>query len=91
MNTLIKRSLINIWLRLESGLSGPEAASTTSTPTIPNVMEAQINIRVAIFCILLVYQTKTLCLRKMLMLGLGLVRTNERCAIRVLQPQHSTP
>jgi hypothetical protein len=40
INTFIKRSLINIWLRLESGLSGPEAVSTTNIPTIPNVIEA---------------------------------------------------
>jgi hypothetical protein len=40
INTFIKRSLINIWLISESGVSGPEAVSTTSIPKIPNVIEA---------------------------------------------------
>ena len=52
INTFIKRSRISIWLNWESGLSGPEPVSTTNMPTIPNVIEAQINIRVAIFCMI---------------------------------------
>jgi hypothetical protein len=50
INTFINRSLINTSLKWESGVSGPEAVSTTSIPTIPNVIEEYINIRVAIFC-----------------------------------------
>lgn len=61
INTFIKRSLMSISLRLESGLSGPEPVSTTNIPTIPNVIEAQINTRVAIFCISLVYQFNRTC------------------------------
>jgi len=57
MNTFAKSSRISSSLRLESGLSGPEAVSTTNIPMIPNVIEAQMNTRVATFCILLVYQT----------------------------------
>src|SRR5687767_4766262 len=60
MNTFIKRSLISISLALVSGLSGPEAVRTSSIPRMPNVIEAQINIRVAILCMILVYQ-KRLC------------------------------
>ncbi len=44
---------MSIWLILESGLSGPEAVSTTSIPVIPKLMEAQMNTRVAILCILI--------------------------------------
>jgi hypothetical protein len=31
---------MSIWLKSESGLSGPEAVSTTNIPTMPNVIEA---------------------------------------------------
>lgn len=54
INTFIKRSRISSWVKWESGWSGPEAVSTTNIPTAPNAREAQINIRVAIFCIILV-------------------------------------
>jgi hypothetical protein len=40
INTFIKRSLMSIWLKLESGLSGPEAVRTTNIPTIPNATDA---------------------------------------------------
>lgn len=40
INTSIKRSLINVWLKMESGLSGPEAVRTTSIPKIPNMRDA---------------------------------------------------
>jgi hypothetical protein len=53
MNTFIKRSRISISLAWESGLSDPEAVSTTNIPIRPKVIEAQINIRVAIRCIVL--------------------------------------
>lgn len=59
INTFIKRSLISSWVMVESGLFGPEAVSTIAIPTIPKMIEAQINIRVAIFCMLLVYQIQT--------------------------------
>lgn len=58
INTFIKISLISISLTLESGLSGPEAVRTNNIPRIPKVTEAQINTRVTIFCIFLVYQNK---------------------------------
>jgi hypothetical protein len=54
INTFIKRSLINISLKLESGLSGPEAVKTTNIPIIPKVTEAYINTRVAIFCMVFI-------------------------------------
>lgn len=41
-------------LVLESGRSGPEAVRTMSMPMMPKTTEAPINIRVAIFCIVLV-------------------------------------
>jgi len=55
-NTFIKRSLISVSLTVESGLSGPEAVNTSNIPKMPNVTEAYINIRVAIFCMIQVYQ-----------------------------------
>lgn len=54
INTLANKSRMSISLVLESGLSGPDAVSTSSMPIIPNVTEAMINILVAIFCIVLV-------------------------------------
>jgi hypothetical protein len=40
INTFAKRSLMNISLKLESGLSGPEAVSTTNIPIMPKVIDA---------------------------------------------------
>lgn len=40
INTSAKRSLINISLKAESGLSGPEAVMTTNIPRIPNMSDA---------------------------------------------------
>lgn len=53
INTSANKSLIKVSLRVESGVSGPEAARTTAIPKIPKTTEAQINTRVAIFCITL--------------------------------------
>ena len=52
IKTFIKSSRINNSLRCESGVSGPEAVSTISIPTMPKVTEAPMNMLVAIFCIL---------------------------------------
>ncbi|MBP6060781.1 MAG: hypothetical protein KA515_02145 [Candidatus Pacebacteria bacterium] len=51
MNTEVNKSLINIWLKFESGESGPEAMRTIKTPTIPKRIDANIKTLVAIFCI----------------------------------------
>ena len=48
---------MSTWVKVVSGVSGPGAVSTSSIPTIPNEIEAQINTRVAIFCIISVYQS----------------------------------
>lgn len=50
INTSTNRSLINISFSRESGVSGPGAVTTVIIPNMPNVMEAIINILVAIFC-----------------------------------------
>lgn len=54
--TVANNNLINISLVGESGVSGPEAVRTIKIPMIPKAIEAPIKIRVAIFCIILVYQ-----------------------------------
>lgn len=50
---------MSVLVTSESGVFGPGAVSTNKTPMIPKVIEAPINTRVAIFCMFLVYQTKT--------------------------------
>lgn len=51
INTVAKRSLINVWLKFESGVSGLEAVKTTKRPIIPKAIDAYINTRVAMFLI----------------------------------------
>lgn len=51
INTFMNNSFIRNSLSAESGLSGPEAVRTTKIPISPNVTEAMMNTRVAIFCI----------------------------------------
>lgn len=38
-NTVANKSLINISLNIESGVSGPEAVITIKIPIIPKIME----------------------------------------------------
>lgn len=40
INTLAKRSFINISFNLESGESDPEAVKTTNIPKMPKIIEA---------------------------------------------------
>jgi hypothetical protein len=58
MKTVRNKSRISIWLRVVSGLSGPEAVRTIRIPTIPKAIDAYINTFVAIFSIASVYQNK---------------------------------
>ena len=54
IKTVTNRRRMSTSLKAESGLSGPEAVSTTKIPKIPKTIDATINILVAIFCISLV-------------------------------------
>ncbi len=56
MKTVANRSLINISVIVESGVSCPPAVKTIKIPIIPKAVDEYINARVAIFCIGLVYQ-----------------------------------
>ncbi len=38
-NTVANKSLINIWLMVESGESGPEPVITTKIPIIPKTID----------------------------------------------------
>mgnify|MGYP006906751524 CR=1 FL=1 len=54
MKKVANKSLMNISLIFESGVSGPEAVMTTKIPIIPKKIDEYIKILVAIFCIVLV-------------------------------------
>lgn len=60
INTSANSKRINVSLSGESGVSGPDAVITISMPIIPKATEAYINIRVAIFCMSLLYHLKSL-------------------------------
>ena len=55
IKTVANKSLISTSLVFESGVSGPEAVITIKIPMMPKTIDAQIKIRVAIFCMNLVY------------------------------------
>ena len=54
-NTLVNKSRINISVVGESGVSGPEAVRIIRMPMIPKRIDEPMKIRVAIFCMILVY------------------------------------
>ena len=56
MKTVVMRSLIRIPAAVVSGVSGPPAVKTIKIPITPKAIEAYMKIRVAIFCIAVVYQ-----------------------------------
>ena len=56
IKTVTNRSLVNIAPRIVLFASPSGNSKTINIPIIPKVIDEQINIRVAIFCIVLVYQ-----------------------------------
>ncbi len=57
-NTVVKSNLIRISVNFVSGVSGPEDVKTIHMPINPKATDENIKIRVAIFCIFLVYQLR---------------------------------
>jgi hypothetical protein len=61
MKTVVNRSFVNTAPSIDL-LASPSGSSTTiNIPIIPKAIDEQINIRVAIFCIVSVYQI-TICM-----------------------------
>ena len=60
MKTVTKRSFVNITPRVELLASPLGNSKTINNPMIPKAIDEQINIRVAVFCMVLVYHIKTL-------------------------------
>ena len=50
INTVANSNRISVSDKVLSGVFGPPAVKTISRPIIPKAIEAQINTRVAIFC-----------------------------------------
>ncbi len=48
--TVVNKSLINILVVFESGVSGPPAVRTIKIPMIPKTIDAEMKIFVAVFC-----------------------------------------
>jgi hypothetical protein len=59
IKTVANRSLVNITPRIDLLASPSGSSKTINIPIIPKAIDEQINVRVAIFCMVLVYQIVT--------------------------------